>query len=85
MQTNFYRCFRHETSGSEDFSKIAKFWGKTTSHGHHSEDVDEPDLLQKVITDEESWMNGYDIETKAPSSQWKRPEEPSSKKHIKFG
>ena len=25
-------------------------------------------------------MNGYDIETKAQSSQWKRPEEPRPKK-----
>ena len=29
---------------------------------------DYPDLLKKVITDDESWVYGYDIETKA---QWK--------------
>ena len=33
----------------------------------------EPDLLKKVITGDESWLFGYDIETKAQSSQWKRP------------
>ena len=27
----FYRCFRHETHGSEDFFKIAKLLAKTTS------------------------------------------------------
>ena len=28
----------------------------------------DPDLLKKVITGEESWADGYDIETKAQSS-----------------
>ena len=41
---------------------------------------DNPDLLKKVKTDDESWVYGYDIETKAQSSQWKRPEEPIPKK-----
>ena len=36
---------------------------------------DDPDLLKKVITGDESWIYGYDIETKGQSSQWKRPEE----------
>ena len=40
---------------------------------------DFPDLLKKVITGDESWMYGYNIETKAESSQWKRPEEPRPK------
>ena len=40
----------------------------------------DPDLLKKVITGDESWVYGYDIETKAQSSQWKRPEEPRLKK-----
>ena len=41
---------------------------------------DDTDLLKKVIIGHESWVYGYDIETKAQSCQWKRPEEPSSKK-----
>ena len=36
---------------------------------------DNPDLLQKVITGDESCVYGYNIETKAQPSQWKRPEE----------
>ena len=32
---------------------------------------DDPDLLKKVITGDESWVCGYDIETKDQSSQWK--------------
>ena len=28
MPSNYYGCFRHETCGSEDCFKIAKFWAK---------------------------------------------------------
>ena len=31
----------------------------------------EPDTLQKVITRDESWVHGYDLETKAQRSPWK--------------
>ena len=40
----------------------------------------ESDLLKRVITGVESWVYGYDIEIKAQSSQWRRPEEPRVKK-----
>ena len=33
---------------------------------------DDPNLLKKLITSDESWMYGYDIETKVQTSQWKR-------------
>ena len=41
---------------------------------------DDLDLLIKVTTGDESWVFGYDIETKAQSSQWKRLEEPRPEK-----
>ena len=41
---------------------------------------DNPDLLKKFITDDDSWVYCYDIEKKAKSSQWKRPEKPRPKK-----
>ena len=41
---------------------------------------DEPDLLIKVIIGDESCLYGYDIETKALSTPWKRSEEPRPKK-----
>ncbi|UYV67791.1 hypothetical protein LAZ67_5002075 [Cordylochernes scorpioides] len=34
---------------------------------------DDPNLLQRVITGDEAWVYGYDVETKAQSSQWKLP------------
>ncbi|UYV70067.1 hypothetical protein LAZ67_7001696 [Cordylochernes scorpioides] len=41
---------------------------------------DDPNLLQRVITSDEGWVYGYDVETKAQSSQWKLPHEPRPKK-----
>ena len=40
----------------------------------------DPDLLNRVITGDESWVYGYDPETKAQSSQWKSPGSPRPKK-----
>ncbi|UYV83836.1 hypothetical protein LAZ67_X000351 [Cordylochernes scorpioides] len=41
---------------------------------------DYPNLLQRVITGDEAWVYGYDVETKAQPSQWKLPHEPRPKK-----
>ncbi|UYV78130.1 hypothetical protein LAZ67_16000210 [Cordylochernes scorpioides] len=41
---------------------------------------DDPNLIQRVITGDEAWVYGYDVETKAQSSQWKLPHEPRPKK-----
>ena len=45
----------------------------------------DPDLLNRVITGDESWVYGYDTETKAQSSQWKSPGSPQPKKRDKVG
>ena len=41
------------------------------------------DLLKRLITGDESWMYGYDIETNDQPSQWKRPEESKPNKGSK--
>ena len=41
---------------------------------------DDPDLLKRVITRDESWVYGYDVEIKAQSSRWKHTESPRPKK-----
>ena len=46
---------------------------------------DDENVLKKVITGDESWVYGYDPETKQQYSQWKRPDEPRPKKHVKVG
>ena len=44
---------------------------------------DDPNLLKKALTDNESWMYDDDIETQAQSFQWKRPEEPRSTRQVR--
>ncbi|UYV61411.1 hypothetical protein LAZ67_1004761 [Cordylochernes scorpioides] len=41
---------------------------------------DDPNLLQRVTTGDEAWVYGYDVETKAQSSQWKLLQEPRPNK-----
>jgi hypothetical protein len=42
--------------------------------------TNDPDFLSKVGTGDESWIYGYDPETKQQSSQWKCPSLPRPKK-----
>jgi len=46
---------------------------------------DDVTFLSRVITGDESWVNGYNPETKQQSSQWKSPTSPRPKKarHVK--
>ena len=37
-------------------------------------------FLSRVITGDDSWVYGYDLETKQQSSQWKSPKSPRPKK-----
>ena len=46
---------------------------------------DDENVLKKVITGDESWVDGYDPETKQQSSQWKRSASHGRKKHVKIG
>ncbi|XP_050043947.3 histone-lysine N-methyltransferase SETMAR-like [Dermacentor andersoni] len=40
----------------------------------------DPDFMNTIITGDESWVYGYDPETKSQSSQWKHSTSPRSKK-----
>ena len=42
--------------------------------------TDDETFLSRVITGDESWVYGYDPETKQQSSQWKSPVSPRLKK-----
>ncbi|XP_026808809.1 protein GVQW3-like [Rhopalosiphum maidis] len=42
-------------------------------------------FLKSIITGDETWVYGYDPETKIQSSQWKTPDSPRPKKLVKFG
>ena len=56
----------------EHRAAVANDLMQTTTH--------EPDLLKKVITRNESWVYGYDLEAKAQSPQRKLPSSPHLKK-----
>ena len=74
MPSNFYECFRHEAGCSEDQCPMEIAQDMLTTFN------DNPDLLKKIITGDESWVYGYDSETKAQSLQWKRPKSQDRKK-----
>ena len=43
-------------------------------------------MKKNIITGAETWVYGYDVETKAQSSQWVSATSPTlQKKHGKFG
>lgn len=42
--------------------------------------VEEPGLLEKIITCDETWIFQYDVETKRQSMHWKTPSSPRMKK-----
>ena len=44
----------------------------------------DPNFLSRVITGDESWVYGYDLETKQQSSRWKRHPLRNRKKCTKF-
>jgi hypothetical protein len=46
----------------------------------HDSAVDNPAFTSGIITGDESWVYGYDSETKRQASQWKSPSSPRPKK-----
>ena len=80
MPSNFYGCFKHERAAAQIVPKLLKQCRLEIAQVMMTMFNDDPDLLKKVITGVESWLYGYDIETKAQSCQCKRPEEPRLKK-----
>ena len=42
----------------------------------------EPDFPKKVVTRDELWVYGHNVETEAQLSQWKSPGAPCSKKVL---
>ena len=80
--------FKDETYNGEDCSKIAKFEQKQNCMDIAGEMLttfnDDPDFLHKVITGDESWVNGCDIETKTSRRAKTEKIAPSSIKYEGF-
>jgi histone-lysine N-methyltransferase SETMAR len=44
----------------------------------------DPNFISNIINGDETWVYGYDSETKQQSSQWKLPNSPRPKQRVKF-
>src|SRR5215510_11789421 len=44
---------------------------------------DDDNFLENIITEDETWVYGYDVKTKVQSSQWVSKTSPRPKKHAK--
>ena len=64
-----------KSCGSEDCFKIAKFWAKTTSHGHRLGDVDDVQRRSRSVQTAHNWWRIMDIETKDQSFRFATIEE----------
>ena len=70
MSSNLYECFMNEKCGSEDCSKMTKFWANTTSHSYRSGNIDDDsDLLKNIITGDESWAMTLKPKPNHPNSK----------------
>ncbi|GFV30931.1 mariner Mos1 transposase [Trichonephila clavipes] len=57
-----------------------QFQRLATSPDLFQRESDDPEFMKLIITGDESWVYGYDPETKQQSSQWKTPGSPRPKK-----
>lgn len=86
MSCNVFGCFWRVTSVKEVCSEASQCSSEEPLHEPCSgalelNDVsDDPDLFKTAITGDETWVHGYDVETKAQPSQWKHPRSPRTKK-----
>ena len=84
MQYNFNRWSAHETCVREVCAAFANRW-PTWARSHNcpwfvERSCEDVQFLKNTVTGEESWVYGYDPETKQQLSQWKGPMSPRSKK-----
>ncbi|GFV76885.1 uncharacterized protein TNCV_689561 [Trichonephila clavipes] len=61
-------------------SENQQFQQLATSSDLFQRESDDPEFMKLIITGDESWVYGYDSETKQQSSQWKTPGSPRPKK-----
>ena len=80
----FWRKFEHETHFCEICAKTAERRpeGPCVSVGRELKQQarDDPNFISSNITGDETWVYGYDPETKQQSSQWKSTNSPRPKK-----
>ena len=78
---------RHETCVSEDCFKIAKFWIKTTSHGHRSGDVDDVQRRCRFAQKGHKWwrIKCMTLKPKHNHPNGSVQKSQDRKRHVEFG
>ncbi|UYV69921.1 hypothetical protein LAZ67_7001208 [Cordylochernes scorpioides] len=83
-RSNVYRWYKMFSEGREDVNDEERAGRPSTSTTDEKINEVEKMILANQghnwITGDEAWFYGYDVETKAQSSQWKLPHEPRPKK-----
>ena len=88
MPSNFADILGMKRAAAKNVPKLLNFeqkqWRVDIAQEIFKTFNDDTDLLKQIITGDESWVHGFDIETKTQLPQWKRTEEPGPIKHIEF-
>ena len=87
FSTNSKGRIKHEKGLCKNGSKIAVRWKKKERRLELCFDLlqrieNEPDLLNSIITCDETWLFTYDPKTNRQAMQWKSTSSPRPKKHV---
>jgi hypothetical protein len=78
------RKFKHAPHCDEVCSPTLDKWSKAAARNMclelREKANEDPTFISRIITGDESWIYGYDPETKQQSSQWKSPQSPRAKR-----
>ena len=81
---NFSNVLGMERVAAKFVSKLLNFKQKQRRMEVAQESLnevnDDAELLKRIITGDETWVYGYDVETKSQSSQWRHSGSPRPKK-----
>jgi len=84
MSANVNGQFEYETCLHKICSSVVDRGSKNSHlnvcYGLREQAGNDPQILSKTVTGDETWCDGYDPETKQASSQWKTPNSPKPKK-----
>ena len=84
VPANFVGWTQHEVHCSKICAKVAEQWSKGIPHFRlhwvQRTGRKDPNFISNIITGDESWVFGYDAETKQQLSHWKTPTSPRPKK-----
>ena len=82
VRFEYETCFRKIRSSVVD--RVSKNNRLSVCYDLREQVGNDPQILSKVVTGDETWCYGYYPETKQASSQWKTPNSPNPKKASQY-